>query len=47
VYGEVDENLVANKDNVKRVIFCSGKFYYELVAEREKRGKDSGLYNVD
>jgi len=38
VYGEIDENILKNKNNVRRIVFCSGKFYYELVAEREKRG---------
>lgn len=30
-------NLVADKD-IKRVILCSGKVYYDLFEEREKRG---------
>jgi len=38
VYGEIDEAILQNKNNIKRLIFCTGKFYYELVAEREKRG---------
>lgn len=27
-----------NREGVKKVLFCSGKVYYELKAEREKRG---------
>lgn len=38
VYSEVDSSITENKSNIKRVVFCSGKFYYELFAEREKRG---------
>lgn len=26
--------------NVKKVVFCMGKFYYDLLAEREKLGRD-------
>lgn len=37
VIGE-QEKLAAKK--VKRVIFCSGKVYYDIVAERAKRGID-------
>jgi len=35
---ERDPEIVANADNVDRLIFCTGKIYYELVAEREKQG---------
>ena len=31
----MDDNTVDPK-NVKRLVFCSGKFYYDLMAEREK-----------
>jgi len=30
----------ANPSGVTRVVFCSGKVYYDLVAERTKRGLD-------
>jgi 2-oxoglutarate dehydrogenase E1 component len=29
---------VENAENVKKVVFCSGQIYYELLTEREKRG---------
>jgi 2-oxoglutarate dehydrogenase E1 component len=41
IIGHVDqpgEKIAAKK--VKRVIFCSGKVYYDIVAERTKRGID-------
>ncbi|CAE8599192.1 unnamed protein product, partial [Polarella glacialis] len=34
--GERDEKIANNPEKVDRLIFCSGKLYYELVAEREK-----------
>jgi 2-oxoglutarate dehydrogenase E1 component len=37
VYPEVDPAIVAKADTVKRVVFCTGKIYYELVDERSKR----------
>jgi len=38
VIGETAEHR--SKDQVKRVILCSGKVYYDLVQEREQRGID-------
>ena len=39
--------LVADA-NVKRVVLCSGKVYYDLLEEREKRGiKDVALIRVE
>ena len=38
VIGEVDEKIKAA--SVKRVLACSGKVYYDLVAAREERGAD-------
>ena len=37
VYRETDPEIWNNPKDVKRVIFCSGKIYYELIDEREKR----------
>ena len=31
----IDDNLV-DKNQIKKVVFCMGKFYYDLLAEREK-----------
>lgn len=36
--GERDPEIDANHDKVDRLVFCSGKIYYELVAERERLG---------
>lgn len=41
VYPEVEKKIVDNAANVKRVVFCSGKVYYDLVDERTKRGIDN------
>eukprot|EP00933_Yihiella_yeosuensis_P079725 TRINITY_DN930_c0_g1_i1.p1 TRINITY_DN930_c0_g1~~TRINITY_DN930_c0_g1_i1.p1 ORF type:complete len:1068 (-),score=228.22 TRINITY_DN930_c0_g1_i1:671-3874(-) len=35
---ERDAAISANPEQVKRLVFCTGKIYYELVAEREKLG---------
>lgn len=37
VIGETNKDIVNNSDAVKRLIFCTGKIYYELLEEREKR----------
>ncbi len=39
VIGETD-SLVANED-IRRVVLCTGKVYYDLVAERRARGIDN------
>jgi len=36
--GERDADIVANPDKVDRLVFCTGKIYYELLAEREAKG---------
>jgi 2-oxoglutarate dehydrogenase E1 component len=37
VIGEVDEKIYNAPKEVKRVLFCSGKIYFELLEERMKR----------
>ncbi len=37
-----DERAAPAPDRVRRVLLCSGKVYYDLVAEREKRFGDAG-----
>lgn len=38
VYKETNPAVYENPDKVRRVVFCTGKIYYDLVEEREKRG---------
>jgi len=46
-FQEVIDDTI-NPDNVKRMVFCSGKFYYDLYAEREKlERKDIALIRVE
>jgi 2-oxoglutarate dehydrogenase E1 component len=44
-----DTSIQINKDkDIKRVVFCSGKVYFELLAERDKRKqKDTYLVRVE
>lgn len=42
----IDDTL--NPKNIKKLVFCSGKFYYDLLAEREKLGtKDIALVRIE
>ena len=36
----IDDERGLNKQSVKRVLFCSGKVYWDLLAEAEKRGDE-------
>lgn len=46
VIPDVDSNI--KPENCKKVIFCSGQVYYDLMAEREKSGrKDLGIVRVE
>ena len=36
---ETDPNIANSPDQVKTLVFCNGQIYYELLAEREKRGR--------
>ncbi|MEP1487782.1 MAG: 2-oxoglutarate dehydrogenase E1 component [Algibacter sp.] len=38
-FEEVIDDTI-NPETVKKLVFCTGKFYYDLLAEREKSGKD-------
>ncbi|MGB1547389.1 MAG: 2-oxoglutarate dehydrogenase E1 component, partial [Alphaproteobacteria bacterium] len=43
-----DETKLLAASKVKRAVFCSGKVYYDLLEEREKRGiKDVALLRVE
>ncbi|MEJ2108310.1 MAG: multifunctional oxoglutarate decarboxylase/oxoglutarate dehydrogenase thiamine pyrophosphate-binding subunit/dihydrolipoyllysine-residue succinyltransferase subunit [Acidobacteriota bacterium] len=33
----LDDRHIENKDKIKRVLLCTGKLFYDLLAEREKR----------
>ncbi len=39
-FHEVLDDAEANKNNVKRIAFCSGKVYFDLVERRAKEGTD-------
>lgn len=39
VINEEDPVINANAEGVAKLVFCTGQIYYELLAEREKRGK--------
>ena len=39
-FEEVIDDTI-NPTNVKKLVFCTGKFYYDLLAEREELGNDS------
>jgi 2-oxoglutarate dehydrogenase E1 component len=39
VISETDPNIYNDAENVKTLVFCTGQIYYELLAEREKRGR--------
>jgi 2-oxoglutarate dehydrogenase E1 component len=48
VYGEIDESIKGSPENVRKLVFCSGKIFYELVEEREKRGiKDVSIVRIE
>ncbi|MEI6577745.1 MAG: 2-oxoglutarate dehydrogenase E1 component [Bacteroidota bacterium] len=47
-FQEVIDDKKVDPANVERVVFCSGKIYYELVEERLKNGKwDTALVRVE
>jgi len=47
-YPEQDQSIVSNPTNVKRVVFCTGKIFYELFNERAKRNiKDVAIVRLE
>lgn len=45
VLGDTD---ITNTDGVKRVVFCSGKYYYNLTKERERKNViDTALIRLE
>ena len=47
-FQEVIPDRVVSEEAVKRVIFCAGKVYYDLAAEREERGiEDIAIARVE
>merc|ERR1712232_1467354 len=48
LYNERDAEIAANPDEVTRLVFCSGKIYYELAEQRQKLGlKNVGLISIE
>ena len=37
----IDDPLVKDKSKVEKIMFCTGKVYYDVIEEREKRGNDN------
>lgn len=37
VFPEADKSISSRPEKVKRLVFCSGKVYFDVIAEREKR----------
>jgi len=40
-FREVMDDETADPDRITRVVFCSGKVYYDILAEKEKQQKDN------
>jgi 2-oxoglutarate dehydrogenase E1 component len=39
-FQETFDDTTVNKADVKSLVFCTGKFYYDITAEREKNGRN-------
>jgi 2-oxoglutarate dehydrogenase E1 component len=39
-FQETFDDVTVNKAEVKSLVFCTGKFYYDITAEREKNGRN-------
>ena len=37
----IDDPLVKDKSKVEKIMFCTGKIYYDVIEEREKRGNEN------
>ena len=47
-FQEVLDDQAAEADKVKALVFCTGKFYYDLKAEREANGRnDVALVRIE
>jgi len=47
-FQEVIDDVAVNPNDVKSVVFCTGKFYYDLLAEREEKGRnDVALVRIE
>ena len=48
VYPEVDQDISGNPLKVRKLVLCTGKIFYELLEEREKRGlKDVAIVRLE
>ena len=47
-FQETIDDTTVNKDDVKSLVFCTGKFYYDITAERENNGrKDVAVVRIE
>lgn len=47
-FQETYDDIMVNKADVKTLVFCTGKFYYDITAERENNGrKDVAVVRVE
>jgi 2-oxoglutarate dehydrogenase E1 component len=47
-FQETFDDETVNKDEVKSLVFCTGKFYYDITAERETNGrKDVAVVRIE
>jgi 2-oxoglutarate dehydrogenase E1 component len=48
IFPETDPEIAGSTDKVRRLMFVSGKFYYDIIEEREKRGlKDVAVVRIE
>jgi 2-oxoglutarate dehydrogenase E1 component len=44
----IDDNFVGNAEEVSKVLFCSGKIYYDLLDRQQKEGrKDTAIIRME